>query len=278
MSCTTDSARIEQNESDVYRAVLDDVAGDGLAMGLSTGGVEALLDVLAESDDPPTVRLLATESVLKTVTSDFTVAGTAADLVVAGVLSLRTTEERLDGPLLCTDEAVVSVVSTDEHAAGLVTRDETFVEAARTGYTEQWDDADEFRLRTPPLSRVHETLGDEFGPDVRADFERMRTALGTQRGDGEIDEVVVSLLAAAKNEQLLYDISTWGEHVGVASRATFSRKKATLEEGGLIDTEKVPIDVGRPRLRLLLGDERLHEADTDELVSVAGSMLSTAGS
>jgi hypothetical protein len=278
MSCTTDSARIEQNESDVYRAVLDDVAGDGLAMGLSTGGVEGLLDVLGESDDPPTVRLLATESVLKTVTSDFTVAGTAADLVVAGVLSLRTTEERLDGPLLCTDEAVVSVVSTDEHAAGLVTRDETFVEAARTGYTEQWDDADEFRLRTPPLSRVHETLGDEFGPNVRADFERMRTALGTQRGDGEIDEVVVSLLAAAKNEQLLYDISTWGEHVGVASRATFSRKKATLEEGGLIDTEKVPIDVGRPRLRLLLGDERLREADTDELVSVAGSMLSTAGS
>ena len=278
MSCTTDPVRIEQNESDVYRAVLDDVTGDGLAMGLSTGGVEALLDVLAESDDPPTVRLLATESVLKTVTSDFTVAGTAADLVAAGVLSLRTTEERLDGPLLCTDEAVVSVVSTDEHAAGLVTRDETFVEAARTGYTERWDDADEFGLRTPPLSRVHETLGDEFGPDVRADFERMRTALGTQRGDGEVDEVVVSLLAAAKNEQLLYDISTWGEHVGVASRATFSRKKATLEEGGLIDTEKVPIDVGRPRLRLLLGDERLHEADTDELVSVAGSMLSTAGS
>ena len=278
MSCTTDPVRIEQNESDVYRAVLDDVTGDGLAMGLPTGGVEALLDVLAESDDPPTVRLLATESVLKTVTSDFTVAGTAADLVAAGVLSLRTTEERLDGPLLCTDEAVVSVVSTDEHAAGLVTRDETFVEAARTGYTEQWDDADEFGLRTPPLSRVHETLGDEFGPDVRADFERMRAALGTQRGDGEIDEVVVSLLAAAKNEQLLYDISTWGEHVGVASRATFSRKKATLEEGGLIDTEKVPIDVGRPRLRLLLGDERLHEADTDELVSVAGSMLSTAGS
>ncbi|PSQ64861.1 MAG: hypothetical protein BRD24_09205, partial [Halobacteriales archaeon SW_9_67_24] len=199
MSCTTDSARIEQNESDVYRAVLDDVAGDGLAMGLSTGGVKGLLDVLGESDDPPTVRLLATESVLKTVTSDFTVAGTAADLVVAGVLSLRTTEERLDGPLLCTDEAVVSVVSTDEHAAGLVTRDETFVEAARTGYTEQWEDADEFRLRTPPLSRVHETLGDEFGPNVRADFERMRTALGTQRGDGEVDEVVVSLLAAAKN-------------------------------------------------------------------------------
>ncbi len=31
---------------------------------------------------------------------------------------------------------------------------------------------------------------------------------------------------------------------------------------GLIDTEKVPIDVGRPRLRLKIGDERLQEATT----------------
>ena len=99
--------------------------------------------------------------------------------------------------------------------------------------------------------------------------------LGSERGDSEVDEVVISLLAAASNEQLLYDISTWGERVGVASRATFSRKKSTLEEHGVIETEKVPIDVGRPRLRLLFGDERLHEADTDELVGVAGSMLST---
>ncbi|WP_049902734.1 transcriptional regulator TbsP [Halococcus agarilyticus] len=280
MSRTTDGDLIEQNVSDVCRAVLGDPTGDVIAMGFSASGVEALLDVLAEADDPPSVRLLATGPVLKTVTSDFTVAGTAADLVVADVLSLRTTDEQLDGPLLCTEDAVVAVIPTDDQAAGLVTRDETFVEAARGEYTERWDRADAFRLRTPPLSRVRETLDGEFGPDVRADFEQMRTALGTERnnGDSEVDEVVVSLLAAAKNEQLLYDISTWGEDVGVASRATFSRKKATLEEGGLIDTEKVPIDVGRPRLRLLLGDERLREADTDELVSVAGSMLSTAGS
>jgi hypothetical protein len=280
MDTTTDDDLIEQNVSDVCRAMLDDATGDVLAMGFSASGVEALLGVLAEADDPPSVRLLATGPVLKTVTSDFTVAGTAADLVVADVLSLRTTGERLDGPLLCTEDAVVAVIPTDDQAAGLVTHDETFVEAARGEYTERWDGADAFRLRTPPLSRVRETLDGEFGADLRADFERMRTALGTERknGDSGLDEVVISLLAAAKNERLLYDISTWGEDVGVASRATFSRKKATLEEGGLIDTEKVPIDVGRPRLRLLLGDERLREADTDELVSVAGSMLSTAGS
>jgi hypothetical protein len=269
---------IEQNVSAVCRAVLDDATDPVLAMGFSVEGAEELLDVLAEDDDPPAVRLLATESVLKTVTSDFTVAGTAANLVTADVLSLRTTDGRLDGPLLCTDDAIVSIVAAEGQAAGLITHDEEFVTTARSQYTEQWETADAFRLRTPPLNRVRETLDDEFGPDLRGDFEEMRTALGAERGASDIDEVVVSLLTAAKNEQLLYDISTWGETTGLASRATFSRKKATLEEHGLIDTEKVPIDVGRPRLRLLLGDERLREADTDELVGVAGSMLSTADS
>ncbi len=41
----------------------------------------------------------------------------------------------------------------------------------------------------------------------------------------------------------------------------------------LIDTEKVPIDVGRPRLRLMLGDDRLKDAEPDELASVAQSIL-----
>ncbi|PSQ37416.1 hypothetical protein BRD05_00685, partial [Halobacteriales archaeon QS_9_70_65] len=78
---------------------------------------------------------------------------------------------------------------------------------------------------------------------------------------------------AAKNEDLLYDISKWGEDIGIASKATFSRTKSRLEETGLIDTEKVPIDVGRPRLRLKLGDERLEGTDNGQLASVAQSML-----
>lgn len=77
----------------------------------------------------------------------------------------------------------------------------------------------------------------------------MLGALDTARGEDGFDEVVVSLLAAAKHGQLLYDISKLGEDVDVASKATFSRTKTTLEERGLIATEKVPIDVGRPRLR-----------------------------
>ncbi|EMA46501.1 hypothetical protein C448_06048, partial [Halococcus morrhuae DSM 1307] len=130
--------------------------------------------------------------------------------------------------------------------------------------------------RTPAYSRVLETLADEFDSETEADFETVLESIADMDTDDWLNEVAVSLLVAAKHEQLLYDISHWGEDAGVASKATFSRTKTRLEDQGLLETEKVPIDVGRPRLRLLLGDERLREADAEELASVANEMLSVA--
>jgi hypothetical protein len=119
-----------------------------------------------------------------------------------------------------------------------------------------------------------ETLEAEIDPDVAADFETVLNSLDSARGDGDgLDEVTISLLVAARNGELLYDISKWGEDVGLASKATFSRTKTRLEDNGLIDTEKVPIDVGRPRLRLMPGDSRLEEADIDDVAAVATELL-----
>ncbi|WP_256686785.1 transcriptional regulator TbsP [Halococcus qingdaonensis] len=265
---------IEKNVADVCRTVLDDATEDVLVVGPSPTVVDGLVAMLADRANGPSVRLLATESVLKASVSEFTDASVIADLVANESLSLRMSTERLDGPLLVTDDRVVSLVTTDERTAGLATDDASFVDAAREEYTDRWADAESFNLRTPPLSRVQESLEREFDEELAADFERMRIALA--EADDDLDEVDVSLLAAARNEALLYDISTWGEGVGIASRATFSRKKTRLEEGGLIETEKVPIDVGRPRLRLLLGDDRLRGIDADEVVSVAAELLAAA--
>jgi hypothetical protein len=114
----------------------------------------------------------------------------------------------------------------------------------------------------------------EIGEAARDDFDAVLAAIDSARGDGGgLDEVTVSLLVAAKNDVLLYDISKWGEDVGIASKATFSRTKTRLEDLGVIDTEKVPIDVGRPRLRLKLGDERLEGLDADALADEVAEML-----
>ena len=270
--------RIETDVADIYRSAFADTTGESFVVAVSEGAVERLVAVLDGMDGPPTVRVFAREDTLKSVMNDFIVASTAADLIENETLSLRTVDGDEMSPLVATERTVVSVVTAGGQVAGLVTDDESFVEAVREEHTTAWADAESYTLRTPPLSRVRTTMEESFGPEMVADFDGVLASLDTARGDdGELDEVTISLLVAAKNEELLYDISKWGEDTGVASKATFSRAKTRLEEMGLIDTTKVPIDVGRPRLRLLLGDERLADADADELASVARGLLSANG-
>ncbi|EMA38116.1 transcriptional regulator TbsP [Halococcus hamelinensis] len=269
---------IETDVANVYRAALADAAGESFVVAASATSVERLVAVLDDLDDPPAVRLFAREDTLKTVMDDFIVASTAADLIEDETLSLRIADGDGMSPLVITEGTVFSVVTAGGRVAGLATDDETFGETAREEYADAWADAAPYTLRTPPLSRVRATMEESFGPEMVTDFDGVLASLDTARGgDDGLDEVTISLLVAAKNEELLYDISKWGEDTGVASKATFSRTKTRLEEMDLIHTTKVPIDVGRPRLRLLLGDERLADADADELASVAGGLLSANG-
>ncbi|WP_122087909.1 transcriptional regulator TbsP [Halalkalicoccus subterraneus] len=265
---------LDDNIEDILRTVLGSASEDLLVVNPSADAIEELVDVAGDIDDRPRMRLLGDESTLKTVMSDFILASNAANLVDDDSLELRTLADGSENSLLVTPSEVVALVNVGDTVAGLTTDDEEFVSLAYDAYDATWNDATEFKLRTPPLSRVRTTLSDEIGDSIEADFSGVLDSLQTARGDGDgLDEVTISLLVAAKNEVLLYDISKWGEDVGIASKATFSRTKTRLEDMGLIDTEKVPIDVGRPRLRLKFGDERLRDANTDQLASVAQNLL-----
>jgi len=259
---------------DILRSALSE-AGDELVVVNPTGeGLESLIDVAAEHDDLPQVRVLAEERTLKDVMDDFIVASNAAVLIENGVLDFRTVEDGPENALLVTDDWVVAIVDAGTQVAGLLSDEADFVSAANERFGNEWEAAEEYSLRTPSIERVRETLSEDIGPDAEEDFSNILASLETARGDGDgLDEVTISLLVAAKNEALLYDISKWGEDIGIASKATFSRTKTKLEDKGLLDTEKVPIDVGRPRLRLKLGDERLQGADNGELASAAQSLL-----
>ena len=265
---------VETSRSTLFDAILENEPNDLLSTGFDEALTEALITVLGERDDPPDVHLLTTESVLKWVRDDFVLASEAADLIESETLSMRTGESVSEDRLIITEESVVSLVTAGEHTAGLPTDNEEFVGAANEKWSERWNQAEEFSLRTPPRSRVEASLNEEFGSEVEEDFRAMLDSVESTRSDEGLDEVDVSLLVAAKHELLLYDISKWGEEVGLASKATFSRAKTNLEESGLIETEKVPIDVGRPRLRLLLGEDDLRDADIDELPSVAQRLAS----
>ncbi|MDG5776413.1 DUF5821 family protein [Haloarculaceae archaeon H-GB2-1] len=259
---------------ELLRGALADVSGQVKVVNPSQETIKSLVTCLGELDDDTTVDLLANERKLKSVMDDFLIASNAADLIAADTLTIRVRESLPENSLLVSENAVVSLVFAGDRVGGLSTDNDAFVTQARDYYDEQWETADEFGLRTPPLSQVRETLESDIGPETATDFDAVLDSLQTARGNGEgLDEVTISLLVAAKNGELLYDISKWGEDIGLASKATFSRTKTKLEDMGLIDTEKVPIDVGRPRLRLMLGDDRLDSADTDELANVAQSLL-----
>jgi hypothetical protein len=255
-------------------SALDDVDGTAYLINPDAETFEALVEELDETGDAE-VRLLGDERMLKDVLDDFIVASTAADLIEAGRLELRV----LDGSantLLVTADRAMALVAAGDSVAGLTTDDGGFVDDANAQYAADWEAAEAFNLRTPAISRVRRSLSDDIGPEVADDFDAVLASMETARGDGDgLDEVTISLLVAAKNEELLYDISKWGEDVGIASKATFSRTKTRLEELGLIDTEKVPIDVGRPRLRLVLGDDRLRGADSGELANAAQSLMAS---
>ncbi|KAB1195996.1 MULTISPECIES: transcriptional regulator TbsP [Haloferax] len=266
---------LAEGVEDIIESVLTSTADEVLVANPTADVIEGLVTVSTSlGTDIPKIRLVAEESVLKNVMDDFIVASNAANLVAEDVLSMRTAHDEVENTLFVTPNTVVALVGAGGKVAGLVTDDEEFVHTALEAHRSHWEDAPEFKLRTPPLSRVRETLGEDIGEETLDDFDAVLSSLSSARGDGDgLDEVTISLLVAARNEVLLYDISKWGEDVGIASKATFSRTKTKLEELGLIDTEKVPIDVGRPRLRLKLGDDTLADADIDELADVALDFL-----
>jgi len=264
------------NEAELLETVLSGAASELYVVNPAGETIDELISVMSAAESPPAVKLLAAEGPLKEIMADFIVGSRAANLLDAGVLELRTIDEPPENSLLITREAVISVATAGDSVAGLRTTDDEFVASARDRYERAWDEASEYSLRTPPLTQVQQTLEEDIGEPTAADFDAALASLQTARGNGNgLDEVTISLLVAAKNGELLYDISKWGEDIGLASKATFSRTKTKLEDKGLIDTEKVPIDVGRPRLRLMLGDERLDDAEADQLANVAQSILAS---
>ena len=265
----------EDDVGGVLASTIRESDGPVYAVNLGRETMPDLVFRLHEIDDPPTVNLLVDWDEVTAAMNDFVVAGHAADLVAADALDLRLLEDAPRASLFVSEETVVSLVHAGGRVGGLTADDDAFVADLWDQYDERWADAEAYSLRTPPISAVRETLAADLGEGVLADFDAIVDELSTVTGEGdELDEVTLTLLAAARHGELLYEISKWGEDVGLASKATFSRSKSDLEDAGVVRTEKVPIDVGRPRLRLRLVDD-LRDAPIPDLVSEARERLAT---
>jgi len=192
--------------ADVLNEVFGDDPAELFVVDPSARAVQSLVDAANDYDgDLPTIRVLGDERTLKDVMGDFIVASNAANLVEAGDLELRTFDGDGRSSMLVTEDRTVALVETGGLVGGLATDDDEFAGTAYDAATADWDDAEEFTLRTPAIDRVRSTLDEDIGAEVGDDFDDVLASLETARGDGDgLDEVTISLLVAAKNRELLY--------------------------------------------------------------------------
>lgn len=230
------------------------------------------LSELESDHQPDSITILALDSVLDELSDQFVPKTLLADLVGQNRVTLR--EYSFSGTaqsnLFVTPTTATAFVPAQSswhefHAADETTSESLYDESQRLV-----EDGTPYDLRTPGVTRIQATMNEEIGEEYTRDFESVFETIQTTRGAADgFDEVHVLLLLAAKHNVLFYDLSRWGEDVGIASKSTFSRRKSDLEDQGILSVAKVPREVGRPRHRLCLAEDELETVDPLELTSIA---------
>lgn len=238
--------------------------------------LRSLLEAATNRAAPPRLRVLATPSIIEAISASFGAATRAAALLASGYLSLRGCGDLRGNQLVLTDTTGWTIIEAGEAVRSLPIEDIAFVGEVFEHYTDCWDEGEPVTFRTPPLDRLRTTLKDRFDGAVEADFTTLVETVDTVSIDHRSARqtgALLALLVAARHDELFYEISKWGEEVDLASKATFTRVKSQLESARIIMTEKVPLDVGRPRLRLRLAKQAYRETPMDELLNLLAPLL-----
>lgn len=254
--------------------ILDSVSGNIVVVNPSREMIRGLVRDSDRLDEFDSVQILTSRDAMKEVRDDFVLAARLQQLIADETAAVRVDDDLPAGtPIIVSESEVVAVISTPAGSFSVEGDDGEVAARAYESYSETWESGDQFSFRTPPLRHFRETFREEFDEEAEQDLVDLLEHLNDdpEFENSDMDVAVASLLVAAKHELMLYDLGRWGENSGVASRATFSRSKTSLENQGLIDTADVPIEVGRPRLRLLLNED---EVPDDSIEGLAGAVKS----
>lgn len=225
---------------------------------------------LTNDDNSNHVRMSVNEDTIKSVVSNFIVGAKASDLIENNKLEIRTTSHEINGTIIATGGDIYCVADLNEPS--VISPRQDYTDDIESTVESIWDGSNSFNIRTPSFTRIYSTMEEELGSEFVEDYRNIINHIENSEED-DMDEVVAALLVGAKNKELLYDVSKWGEDCGLASKATFSRTKSRIESEGYLETEKVPIDIGRPRLRLKLASNVFEEEYDGLVVSAIQTMI-----
>lgn len=257
-----------------FRDCLDDTS----AVKLTISHGQAFTDLvvaLEEADDVERLDVMTDEDTITDLRNQFLTGAHLEEYIQNDVLRLRSQPSPLP-TLLCTATDVLAIAGLPDGPQWVFeTSDDEYLEATRQRFADEFQAASTPRLRHPNWSALCAAFEETFGADVLGNFKAgLRAALADDGRTLTIDPVHLSLLLGGFHELSFYELSRTAEAVQFGSPGTYSRKKRQLEDAGLIDVEAMETDVGRPRQRLLLGENVPESQDISDVVVTAMETLS----
>lgn len=219
------------------------------------------------ADAPAPVRLLVSPTGADVLFSRFTTATVVADLRADGHLAVAAVDG-LSQRLTLTADATHVHLRPDGDLRSITARETPLCRDLRARYERQWAAADRQDPGVPGWRELMETFRGAF-PDAGETLRAVLTDAPELPVSGEFDAVTVVGLVAARHGLQTMTVSEWAESVDLSSRTELSRVKSRLTDRGLVDTDRVPQGVGRPRQKLVLADDRLRECPPTELLTRA---------
>lgn len=243
----------------------DTTTADGLAAELETrltdgdgervvvvNPTREVVQLLAEAGaGSPGVDVLAREKRLRPLRRQFSTASRLAERVADGSLRVRAAPLEEPSTVFVGPETAFVVVTVGGESTTVEVSDPALQSAIYDHTRAAFADATAFALRQPPLSAAVDDARAALGEAFATDFRRAVVVADDLVAPSAFHPVRVALVLAAHHELLHYDVRQWGEDAGVGSTATFSRHKTRLEDEGLVGTERVGSEFGRPRQRLV---------------------------
>lgn len=243
-----------------------------LIVAPTTDAVAAVGRVGRRAETPAGVRLLAHEERLRETRRDFFLSTRIADVITDHTDDVRELPASHGDTLVVGPEGAYALATGGDAAAGLAATDDGGAARLYREYDDLFDDADAMGLRVPGRAALLDSAAETLGEDLAADLRDAAAAADDGAGGDLTDGVSLLVLVGAIHGRQFYTLGAWAEDADVASKATVSRAKQRLEDAGLVETEKVPADVGRPRQRLRLADESLADADGQALYEAVAAI------
>lgn len=252
----------------LVRGIVDIVAADG----------RTAADGSTDTSTPPKVRLLCTGESAEAAFGDFLTAAAAVDARSADRLAVRTASG-LDASLTVADGTVRAHVSLDDDDsadrpnAGFASGgDETACAVIEDAYDARWRDAEAYAFDVPGRTRIVESFADRWA-DAAETLGNLFRAAETLPRAGALDPVTACTLVGARHELLTMRLGEWAEEIDLSSRTEIARSKARLIEAGIVETEREPVGVGRPRHRLVLASDETTDPTGAELLDRGRAVL-----